>query len=126
MKNWFISLRDNIIPPYCYAKACVGKSKTELRSRYKKAHFVELPDGLHSNFEFRVFGSTITCEIKHGLCISATVMPDKGMNFVTYLIDLYPLKEADQAPTLEARGNPSCRESVEARALHENNATRRG
>lgn len=120
MREFFTNLRDSIIPPYCYAKACLGKSKTEIKCRYKKAHFAELPNGLHSRFEFRICRSTITCDIEHGVCLSATLVPDKGEHYITYRLNA----RASQIETTELREKPNCPRSVEAleveaRAKHE-------
>lgn len=124
MKNWFTTLRDSIIPPYCYAKACIGRSKTEIRCLYKKADFAELPDGLHCRFEFRICRSTITCDIRHGVCVSATLVPDKGAKYITY----HSSGESDQSKIIEVRGNPSCPSvetlGVQARAGHEHEKDR--
>lgn len=121
MKNLFTHIRDYIIPPYCYAKACIGKSKTEIKGRYKKADFVELPDGMHSNFEFRILHCTITCMLRHGVCVSATIVPDKGNKYITY-----KEKETDQAQIFEAHERSVEFLGVEARAKHEQESPRQG
>lgn len=126
MKNWFINLRDSIVPPYCYAKACIGKSKTEIKSRYKKAEFAELPNGLHPRFEFRIFRSTITCDIKHGVCLSATLVPDNGENYITYRLN----EKAAKIEKIEVQEIPPSPRNVgylgdEARGRYEQERPRR-
>lgn len=75
-KQFCNSIKNCIIPPYCFATRCIGEPKEKIISKFKSCDLMEIKENELIRLEFRVMQSTIVCEIQDGICKKSYIFLD--------------------------------------------------